>query len=223
MKKLWLIPVLVMMCGPQVQALVCQATPEGMYAYQDQILALAGKNPDTKAFKKAVAEPLLCLLQNYKNETGFTRYVAGTCLRRLWGGAEIQGFHRGKNYELALQQLIGHQINRQDLLKNSELSVYAMLQWEEYQPFCKGVTAESECVELLPDSAKIREQSELLGSTSMMTLLSAYKQFSGSTKQRVADLITKLYREIPKDQPLKRKVIEQIYREMQPKIELRQS
>jgi len=224
LKKKWIIFVVMALSTLQAQALVCQDTPEGMYTYQDKILAMAKKNVKIHAFTKSIEEPLLCLLQNYKNETGMTRYVAGACLRRLLGGAEIQGFQRGRSYDLVLKKLITQQISRKDLLKNSELSIYAMAQWEEYQPFCKGITAEGDCVELLPDSHKIREQSELLGASSMMVLRSAYKQFSGQTKRRVEELIVRLYREIPKEQYLKRKVIEQIYQEMkQPRIDLRES
>lgn len=185
-----------------------------MYTYQDEILTIAKRKPALSTFKKAIEEPLHCLLQNYKNEGGYVRYSAGACLRRLMGAPEIKGFHRGKNYDYALKALIFRQIAKKDLLHDSELSFFAAAEWDEYQPFCQGIAAEEDCVELLPNQKQIQKQSELLGASSMMVLRSAYKQFSGDTKKRVQDLIVKLYMETPKEQYLKRKVINEIYREM---------
>lgn len=205
-------------------AFVCQDTPEGMYVYQDAILELAKKNVNMKDFKKGIAEPMHCLFENYKTQSGPTRYVAGACLRRLLGGPEIQGFTRGKEYDVVLKGLIVKNVNQKNLLKESEMSAYASSVWEEYKPFCKTTMAERDCVELLPDQKQISEQSELLGASSMMLLRSAYKQFSGATKKRVQELIVKLYRETPQEQILKRKVIDEIYFEMnQPRLILKES
>jgi len=219
----WLILIGILLGNFAAKAFECQDTAEGFYSYQDSILASAQRNLSAKEFKREIEQPLHCLLQSFKNEGGLARYVAGACLRRLFGGPEIQGFHRGKNYELVLKKLIAEQIRQKDLFKNSELSIYAVVEWEEYQPFCQGIVAESDCFELLPDSEQVQAQSELLGASSMLILRSAYRQFSGEAKSKVEETILKLRREIPKKDFLKRKVIEEIYQEMQQPLLLKKS
>jgi len=216
MKLKWLILGSIILGSLQGLAFECQETPEGMYVYQDEILAAGQKNLQGEEFHHVVDQPLRCLLQNYKIESGITRYVAGACLRRLFGGPEIQGFHRSRSYERVLKKLIAQQVRQQDLFKNSEVSLFAMAEWDEYQPFCQGIANENDCVNLLPNPQQIHRQTEILGASSMLVLRSAYKQFSGAAKKHVADTILKLYRETPQEQILKRKMIDQIYREMQP-------
>lgn len=198
---------------------------QDLYQYQDQILALAktAKSPET--LKSEMQRPLRCLVETYKDSDDMlTKYVAGSCLQRLMGGPEIQGFKKDKNYDIVFQSLINQQLEQSELLTKSEIADFAKGKWQEYIDFCKGSVTELLCSELLPTNDRIKLQNEMLGATSMLVLKSAYHQFSGETKKRIHQQITKLYRETSKESPLKRRVIEQIYREInKPAIELRGS
>ncbi|WP_413943794.1 hypothetical protein [Bdellovibrio sp. HCB-162] len=203
----------------------CREEPEDLYSYQDQILDLAKNSHSPEELKNKMARPLRCLIEAYKtNDDLLTKYVAGSCIQRLMGGPEIKGFKRTRNYDIVFNSLINQQFESQALLTKSEIAEFASGKWVEYVNFCKGSVTEALCGELLPTNDRIKEQNELLGATSMLVLKSAYHQFSGDTKKHIAAQIVKLYKETSNDSPLKRRVIDQIYREIQePKVELRGS
>ncbi|WP_413570489.1 hypothetical protein ACLWBD_07915 [Bdellovibrio sp. HCB117] len=198
---------------------------QDLYKYQDQILALAKKAKTPEALKNEMQSPLRCLVETFKDSDDMlTKYVAGSCLQRLMGGPEIQGFKKNRAHDIVFQSLINQQLEQSDLLTKSEISDFAQGKWQEYIDFCKGSVTELLCSELLPTNDRIKVQNEMLGATSMLVLKSAYHQFSGETKRKIHQQITKLYRETSKESPLKRRVIEQIYREInKPSIELRGS
>lgn len=204
----------------------CQVEePEMLYVYQDRILEAAKTAREPEVLQQQMAEPLKCLIDTYKNSKGLLmKYVAGSCLQRLMGGAEIKGFKRGWNYEIVFNSLINQQLASGPILSKSEIADFASGKWADYVDFCKGSVTDAMCSDLLPTVDKIKSQNELLGATSMLVLKSAYNQFSGATKRKIARQITQLYKETSKESPLKRRVIEQIYREMkQSRLELRRS
>ncbi len=203
----------------------CREEPEDLYRYQDQILALVKTSKTPEILKSKMARPLRCLIEAYKtNDDMLTQYVAGSCLQRLMGGPEMTGFKRTRAHEIIYELLINQQLQSQEILSKSEIADLASGKWLEYVNFCKGSVTETLCRELLPTNERIKEQNELLGATSMLVLKSAYHHFSGDVKKQVLAQIKKLYKETSPESPVKRRVIEQIYQEIQgAKIELRGS
>lgn len=198
---------------------------EELYAFQDQILSLAKKVHSPEELKEKMARPLRCLVWNFRERQDLLgKYVAGACLQRLMGGPEIKGFKKNRSYEIVMNSLINQQFESKNLLTKSEIADFASGKWVEYVNFCKGSVTESLCSELLPSNESIKGQSEMLGATSMLVLKNAYHHFSGDTKKQVAKQILKLYQETSNDSPLKRRVIDQIYKEINKnEIELRGS
>jgi len=172
-----------------------------------------------------MAAPLRCLVEAFRNEHDILKkYVAGSCLQRLMGGPELPGFKKDRRYDIVFNSLLNQQLESQALLSKSEIAEFASGKWVEYVNFCKGSVTEALCKELLPTNERIQAQNELLGATSMLVLKSAYHHFSGDVKTQIAEQISKLYKETSRQSPLKRKVIDQIYREIQqPPVELRGS
>lgn len=203
----------------------CREEPDDLYRYQDQILALARKSPTPEKLKASMAAPLRCLVEAFRNEDDILKkYVAGSCLQRLMGGPELPGFKKDRRYDIVFNSLLNQQLESQALLSKSEIAEFASGKWVEYVNFCKGSVTEALCKELLPTNERIQAQNELLGATSMLVLKSAYHHFSGDVKTQIAEQISKLYKETSRQSPLKRKVIDQIYREIQqPPVELRGS
>ncbi|KHD90063.1 MAG: hypothetical protein OM95_00655 [Bdellovibrio sp. ArHS] len=188
---------------------------QDLYLYQDRILSLAKKATSAERLKADMQQPLRCLVETYKDSDDLlTKYVAGACLQRLMGGPEVKGFNRNKAHDVVYQSLINQQLEQSALLTKSEIADFAQGKWQEYIDFCKGSVTELLCSELLPSNDRIQLQNEMLGATSMLVLKSAYHQFSGETKKKIHQQITKLYRETSKNSPLKRRVIDQIYQEI---------
>jgi hypothetical protein len=190
--------------------------PEQLYQYQDQILALSKTSKNVDELQNKMAKPLKCLLETYKNSEDFLiKYVAGSCLQRLMGGPEMTGFKKNNRYHIIYNSLINQQIASGALLSKSEIADLASGKWGEYVEFCKGSVTDSLCSELLPTTQKIKDQNELLGATSMIILKNAYNHFSGPTKMKIARQIETLYKETANESFLKRRVIDQIYSEIQ--------
>ena len=165
------------------------------------------------------------LLETYKeSENLLIKYVAGSCLRRLMGGAEIPGFKRTRSHDVIFESLVNQQLQAGQVLTKSEIADVASGKWVEYLNFCQGSVTEALCSDLLPSSERIKGENEMLGATSMVLLKKAYDQFSGVTKKKLRRQLLSLYKETSRNSPLKRRVIDQIYREItQPKLELRKS
>ena len=201
-------------------ALECDDSTEALLGYQKQILSAAHSTSNSEQFLQRSAEPLRCLLQIYSHSDGVTKFLAGSCLKPLWGGPEHKLLRKDKNYDKALKAFFEKSLNDPDLLKQSELTAFADADWGDYQNFCQGSVSENMCLELLPDAGHIRAQSEMLGASSLLVLRHAYRQFSGKNKKQVATLIARLYRDIPREDRLKRRVIEEIYLEIFPSSRL---
>ncbi len=172
-----------------------------------------------------MARPLRCLIENFKErEDLISKYVAGACLQRLMGGPEIKGFKHTRTYDIVFNSLLNQQLESTSLLTKSEIADFASGKWVEYVNFCQGSVTQELCSQLLPSNERIKEQNEMLGATSMLVLKNAYHHFPGDTKKQAAQQIRKLYKETPRDSILKRRVIDQIYKEIQqPQMELRGS
>jgi hypothetical protein len=85
--------------------------------------------------------------------------------------------------------------------------------WGFYALFCEQGDVEF-CTTFLPDESRVKEESPLLAASSMILLRKAFYVLKGKQKQEVADRIKQIYRDIPLDNSLKRKVIDQIYSEI---------
>lgn len=191
--------------------------PAELFQYQDQILALTKTSKTPEDLQEKMKLPLQCLIETYKNsEDLLTKYIAGSCLQRLMGGPELPGFKKTANYKVIYNSLINQQLASGALLNKSEIANLALGKWHEYTDFCKGSVTEKMCSELLPTTERIKDQNELLGATSMLILKNAYHHFKGSTKKKIARQIERLYKETSINDPLKRRVIDQIYKDLHP-------
>lgn len=198
--------------------------PVELYKFQDEILALPQKVSSAEQLIEKMRAPLNCLTEAYINsEDLLTKYVAGACLQRLMGAPEIKGFKMNGSYKVVSEAIINKQLLSSKLLQKSEIADLASGKWSDYVTFCKGIK-DTLCSDFLPTNERIKDQNELLGATSMLLLKSAFTKFNGDAKKKVAEQIRQLHRETPTNSPLKRRVIDQILRDIdQPALELRGS
>ncbi|KYG61538.1 hypothetical protein AZI86_17680 [Bdellovibrio bacteriovorus] len=198
--------------------------PVELYKFQDEILALPKKVSSADELIEKMRAPLHCLTEAYANsEDLLTKYVAGACLQRLMGAPEIKGFKVNRGYKIVKEAIINQQLLSSNLLQKSEIADLASGKWSDYVVFCKGIK-DSLCSDFLPTNDRIKSQNELLGATSMLLLKSAFVTFHGDAKKKVAEQIRQLHRETPATSPLKRRVIDQILKDIdQPSLELRGS
>lgn len=189
--------------------------PAELFQYQDQVLMLAKTSKGIEELQEKMKAPLQCLLETYKiSEDLLMKYVAGSCLQRLMGGPELPGFKKTASYKIVYNSLINQQLASGALLSKSEIANLASGKWHEYTDFCKGSVTDAMCAELLPTTGRIKDQNELLGATSMIILKNAYNHFKGPTKKKIAHQIERLYKETSINDPLKRRVIDQIYKDL---------
>lgn len=223
-----LVFIILLFCGLPTAALAsdpCAITePAELYKFQDEILGLPKKVQSADELLKSMQTPLRCLSEAYlQADDLITKYVAGACLQRLMGASEISGFKKNAGYKIVEEALLNQQLSQSQPWKKSEIADLASGKWSDYVTFCKGIK-DMLCGEFLPTNDRIKNQSELLGATSMLVLKSAFLTFKGPARKKVAKQIRQLHRETPKDSSLKRRIIDQILQEIdQPPLELRGS
>jgi hypothetical protein len=154
-----------------------------------------------------------CLLQIHKKATGITKYLAADALRPLLGGHALAGRQLNDKTKAAVQKFQKEAMRSPDVIHESFLTDYAQGTWGFYDLFCQAPNKEF-CTTFLPDEKQVLRESELIGSSSMILLREAYLKLQGQDKKFVETRIKKLYIQISKRDPLKRKVIEQIYQEL---------
>ena len=195
-------------------ALACDESPEAMNGYLNSILVQVDKAQSEKQLQKRIAHPLACLLSTYKNSSGVTKYLAGACLRPLLGGKEVKEIKKDSRYDKLLKHLVFAALDEEDPLRNPALRTYSEGRWSEYVPFCRDLEQQELCLVLFPEPKQVLQQGEFIGASSMILLGEAYQKFTGKPKELIAEQLQQLYREIPRHEKLKRKVIDRLHREL---------
>lgn len=189
----------------------CNDEPEALNGYLQKILDQVDHAKSEKQLQKNIAKPLACLLSIYKNSSGTTKYLAGAVLRPLLGGKEIKEIKKDFRYDKLLRHLVFQALSEDDPLRDPALSSYSAARWSEYVPFCRDYESQELCLILFPEPKQVLQQGEFLGASSMVLLGEAYQKFTGKPKEAIADQIRQLYRDIPRHEKLKRKVIDRLY------------
>lgn len=202
--------VFLLLTAATARAVECDDTPEGLIESKRLILSLARKVKDPKEFERRIQAPLNCLLGAYKNSGGFTKYLAGACLRPLMGEEEIPQLPKGAESARLTKTLIERELG-DDLKAPSFLARFAEAEWSEYMPFC---TIDELCYELLPDEARIAGQGDMQGASSLLVLANAYRRFQGPSRAKVGRLLQSLHKKIPRKDRVKRKMIDEIHRDL---------
>ncbi len=178
--------------------------------------------PDTEGIMKAYTgltedqdfeTNLRCLLKIHETSTGITKYLAADALRPLMGGKALAGRKLNAKTQAVVEKFKKSAMNSPDLIHQSLLTEYTKGTWGFYDLFCKGPNPEN-CTTFLPDEKQVLKESELIGSSSMILLRTAFLHLKGKDQQFVENRLRKLYVTVPQREPLKRKVIEQIYQEL---------
>jgi len=79
--------------------------------------------------------------------------------------------------------------------------------------FCEQGNIEF-CATMLPNENQVTTESPLLAASSMIMLRKAYYLLEGKQKAEIAARIKQIYRTLPLDKSLKRRVIDEIYSEL---------
>ncbi len=188
-----------------IAATVCTHTNETLLRSERAILS--AKSP------VEMAEPLSCLLQIHEESDGPLRLFAASSLKSLLGAPQVKGVLKDARYSRVAQALEQLTLHANDPVYQSIIAQYAKGDWLFYEMFCsQGDT--SFCPDFLPDPNAIQEVSPLLGAAGLVRLKKAYEVLSGKPRDEVATRLKKLYKEIPTNDKLRRKFIDQIYREL---------
>jgi hypothetical protein len=196
----------------------CVLDEDALLRYEQQILLSAQQfrvDADRGALVKGLTPPLMCILEMQEKAPGFLKYLANSFLRPILGGSQTKGLLRDRRYQTAAEALTRLTEKSPDLLYGSLLTLNARGAWDFYKGFCEGKNADS-CSAFLPTEEMIRNQSPLLGASSMLLLHRAYHSVGGKEREVIAERIRHLYREIPADETLKSRTIQEIYRELFP-------
>jgi hypothetical protein len=160
-----------------------------------------------------MADPLACILRMQEEADGFSRYMASSFLKDLMGGDQIAGVIKDARYKKVAKTLSELTLRSKTPLKDSVVAEFARGDWTFYKLFCEeGDT--SFCSTFLPDESRVKREAPLLAAASLMRLKKAYHVLSGEEREKVAARIRNLYREIPIEEKLTRRFIDQIYLEL---------
>ena len=201
----------------------CDTSDDSMLGYQAEVLRSVEKNAlDDRSWLKSVEFPLSCLLIGQKENGGMSKYFAGSFLRPLLGAEEINGLPQDDRFKKVSEILARLTLKEENITQSSVLAEFAQGEWGFYSP-CDRKKNKA-CPIFLPDEKDIKDGAPLIAAASMMHLQKAYLALDGKEKREVEKRIKNLYRNIPRDSRLKRKVIDEIYAELfSPKIPLKLS
>ena len=188
----------------------CVADASMLNHYEEQILRAAGQSQFAE-----MAEPLACILRMQQEAGGLDRLLAASYLRPILSGESPKALlkdHRYRKIAKALEQISLHEA---DSLKGSFVAEFSRGDWSFYTLFCEQGNTEF-CTDFLPNEATVRAQPPLVAAASMLRLRQAYKVLDGRQKDLIARRLQALYRQIPKSDRLRRKFINQIYRDLFP-------
>ncbi|MGE0762342.1 MAG: hypothetical protein AB7N80_03590 [Bdellovibrionales bacterium] len=204
--------------NPQIQ---CRFDQDALQGYEQEILVATQKyaTQDHKEFLRKITPPLNCILDIQEKGEGFLKYLANSFLQPLLGGGQISHVPKDVRYQAFANKMRKISEKSPNPLTSSLPAAHARGAWGFYRGFCEPQN-QSGCVEFLPPQDLIERQSPLLGASSMMLLRQAYFSTEGEGRNQIANRIRNLYLTTPRDQILKRQVIDKIYRELFPQPDL---
>ena len=162
---------------------------------------------------EAMARPLACLLDTQEHGEGRARLYAASVLRPLLGGSQLAGVMADRRYAQASRLIERMTAHAADPVADSVVSRYAGGDWTFYKLFCEEGNTDY-CVAFLPDERKVRAESPLLAAAGILRLRKAYGVLRGPQREEVGQRIKTLYRDIPREDGLRRKFIDLVYEEL---------
>jgi len=195
----------------------CELSHNGLMKYEQRILVAADlfkRQHNSKQLLK-ITEPLACLLEIQEHGEGDLKIFANSFLRPILGGAQTPGVPTDPRYKIIADELTKISNHVTHPMDRGVLAAHSRGAWKLYALFCEQGDVEF-CTTFLPDQNRIEEESPLLASSSMLILRQAYHSLSGKQKDEVAERIKQIYKTLPMDNSLKRKMIDQIYSELFP-------
>ena len=201
------------------QARACDLALEILVENQREILkSVEDSSLSDEAWLRKISEPLHCLLLAQQENQGLDKYFSGNFLQPLMGSPQSKDFPDDPRFLKVAKRLQDLALKSSDLLRDSALAEFSKGEWTFFELWGEN------CFEFLPLEKRIYSEVPLMAASSMMHLQKAYFLFKGKRKKQIARRIKKLYKEIPQDQVLQRRVIDQIYKELfGPAIPLRLS
>jgi hypothetical protein len=195
----------------------CDLSHDGLMKYEQRILTAADlfkKQHNSRQLLK-ITEPLACLLEMQERGEGDLKLFANSFLRPILGGAQTPGVPKDPRYKIIADELSKISNHVAHPLDSGVMAAHSRGAWKLYALFCEQGDVEF-CTTFLPDQNRIEEESPLLASSSMLILRHAYHALTGKQKDEVAERIRQIYKTLPLDNSLKRKMIDQIYSELFP-------
>src|SRR6202000_807848 len=138
------------------------------------------------------------------------KVLANSFLRPIFGGPQTPGLPNDHRYKIIADELTKISNHVSHPLDSGVMAAHSRGAWKLYALFCEQGDVEF-CTTFLPDQNRIEEESPLLAPSSMLTLRQASHSLTGKQKEEVAERIRQIYKTLPVDNSLKRKVIDQIY------------
>lgn len=192
----------------------CELDFESLNRYESEILKAAADGKYEK-----MAEPLACILKMQSEGGGLSQYLANSFLAPLMGAGNPAGIITDRRYKTVAKALEELSVRTADATRRSFVSEFSKGDWRFYTLFCEQGNTEY-CSVFLPDEKKVKSEAPLMAAASMLRLKTAYSVLKGKQRELIAKRIKNLYREIPENDRLRRKFIEEIYRELFEEIPL---
>ncbi len=220
MKSLFLIPIAGLSLAFAAASTPCELSTAALMKYERQILQATEKfaTKDNRKFLDAVSPSLNCVLQIQAKAQGYLQMMANSFLKPLMGGGQVRGVPADKRYALFAREMTRVAEQSSHVLRDSLPAAHLRGAWGMYQGFC-GPQNNVYCTDFLPNESLIDGQSPLLGASSMIMLRQAYFALDGPAREDVANRIRRLYERTPTSDVLKRKVINEIYQELFPRLD----
>jgi hypothetical protein len=199
--------------GALAHAAACELSSAALMKYEERVLSAAErfhKNPGGRDLLQ-ITEPLACLLEIQERSEGQLKLFANSFLRPIFGGPQIDGVPFDHRYKIIADELT--KISAHAQLDHSVMAAHARGSWDFYKLFCQQGDLEF-CPVMLPSETQVLEGTPLLASSNMLLLRRAYYSLKGKQRDEIAARIKSIYRTLPMDKGLKRKVIDEIYSEL---------
>lgn len=192
----------------------CENTFASLIEHEHAILTqtqkLRGNEPE---LIKRTAPSLACILKIQETAEGHVQFLANRFLNPLLGDQLPAQIPKDKTYSTYASALANgsarEPINDPAFLPGR----YARGAWSFYQGFCRP-EFQAYCADFLPPENLVRRQSPLLGASSLMLLRHAYMATTGDSRAAIGARLKQLHATIPEDDKLKRRTIEEIYKEL---------
>lgn len=183
----------------------CEIAAGALVKYER--LALQAKKVDE------LVRPLACILKIQQEGAGIARVFATSFLQTMLGAGQLDGLTKDARYRRLTEKLEELTLKTPDPVYQSVIAEFARGDWEFYKLFCEqGDT--SFCTDFLPDEKSVKEDKPLLAAASLLRLKNAFHVLKGKEREKVAARLKNLFKEIPAENKLQRKFIDEIYKEL---------